>query len=235
MIFWGIAAYGAAVLLWFMWRMPETLPAEKRQPLRPGRLVSAWGKVISDRYALGYTIASLLLSGGLFGFIGSVQQIVYDVFQSPHLLTLVFAGIASLMALGSFLNSRLVMRLGTRLLSHAALVAIIVISAVHLAVAWFEWETLASFILLQALMMGCFALSNANFSAMAMENMGQIAGTAASLQGFAVTLGGALIGAVIGQAFDGSTVPLYLGFLICGVLSLGAVMIAEHGRLFHRG
>ena len=37
-------------------------------------------------------------------------------------------------------------------------------------------------------MMGCFGLATANFSAMAMENMGEIAGTASSLQGFITTL-----------------------------------------------
>ena len=65
-----------------------------------------------------------------------------------------------------------------------------------------------------------------------MENMGHIAGTASSLQGFVATLGGAVIGAAIGQQFDGTTVPLYAGFLICGLLALVIVAIGEKGRLF---
>ncbi len=81
-------------------------------------------------------------------------------------------------------------------------------------------------------MMGCFGLATSNFSAMAMERMGEIAGTASSLQGFVTTMGGAVIGAGIGQAFDGTTVPLYSGFLLMGGLALAAVTITERGRLF---
>ncbi|WP_164209338.1 multidrug effflux MFS transporter, partial [Stenotrophomonas maltophilia] len=87
------------------------------------------------------------------------------------------------MALGSFLNSRLVMRMGMRRISHTALAGMIVFAAIHLAVAWAGFESLWSFTLLQALMMGCVGLSTSNFSAMAMERMGEIAGTASSLQG----------------------------------------------------
>ncbi|HVJ02783.1 MAG TPA: MFS transporter, partial [Sphingomonas sp.] len=94
------------------------------------------------------------------------------------------------------------------------------------------FETLWTFAILQALMMACFGLATSNFSAMAMEKMGAIAGTASSLQGFVTTLGGALIGAAIGQHFDGTTVPLYAGFLAMGVLAMIVVAIAERGKLF---
>jgi len=77
-----------------------------------------------------------------------------------------------------------------------------------------------------------FGWIGSNFNAIAMEPLGHIAGTAASVQGFIQTLGGGLIGAAIGQAFDGTTTPLALGF--CGVALGGLVMvlIAERGKLF---
>jgi DHA1 family bicyclomycin/chloramphenicol resistance-like MFS transporter len=172
------------------------------------------------------------MSGSIFGFIGSIQQIMQDVFHRPRLLTLVFACVASMLAVGSFLNSRLVMQLGTRRISHSALIAVILIAATHLLVIWLGLETLPVFILLQGLMMMGFSLSTSNFSAMAMENMGEIAGTASSVQGFVSMLTGALIGALIGQSFNGTTVPLYTGFLLMAVLSLAVVAITERGRLF---
>jgi DHA1 family bicyclomycin/chloramphenicol resistance-like MFS transporter len=69
---------------------------------------------------------------------------------------------------------------------------------------------------------------------MAMENMGEIAGRASSLQGFIATLGAAVMGAVIGQAFDGTTVPLYIGFTTLGLTALAIVFVTERGRLFRR-
>ncbi|UZK65604.1 multidrug effflux MFS transporter [Sphingomonas sp. M1-B02] len=232
MIFWGVAAVSTLVAVWFWWRMPETLGRGSRQSLQPARILSDYGLVLRDRCAVGYTIATALLSGGLFGFIGSIQQIMEEVFHRPEMLTLIFAAVASTMAVGSFLNSRIVMKLGTRRISHTALALLVLISAVHLLVALSGLETLWSFAILQALMMGCFGLATSNFSAMAMERMGEIAGTASSLQGFVTTLAGALIGAQIGQMFDGTTVPLYAGFLLMGVIAFAVVAIAERGRMF---
>jgi DHA1 family bicyclomycin/chloramphenicol resistance-like MFS transporter len=80
--------------------------------------------------------------------------------------------------------------------------------------------------------MACFALSVSNFGAMAMEPVGAVAGIGASLQGFVSTFGGALIGALIGREFNGTTVPLAGGALLCGATCLLFVLLAEKGQLF---
>lgn len=232
LIFWAIGGAGAVILLWFWLRLPETLPAELRQPLSVRRIAGDCLFVFGDRRTVGYTLASTAMSGALFGFVGSVQQIVFDVFHVPGMLPVVIAMIAGALAIGASINSAIVMRYGMRVISHSALVAMIVLAAVHLLVARLGLETIWSFALLQALLMGCFALIGGNFGAMAMERMGEIAGTASSLQGFVNTLGGALIGAAIGQQFDGSTVPLFTGFVLMGGLALIVVAITERGRMF---
>ncbi|WP_326525450.1 multidrug effflux MFS transporter [Sphingomonas sp.] len=231
-IFGGIALVAAIILLWFLARMPETLAPEDRRPMNLAALGTGAARVARDRYALGYTLAATMLQGGLFGFIGSIQQIVFEVFGVPHLLALIFASVAGTMAIGSFANSRIVMALGTRVISHTALIGFILFAAIHLLLALTHAETLANFIIVQAIMMMCFGLATSNFSAMAMENMGDIAGTAASVQGFVATLGAAVIGAYIGQSYNGTTVPLYTGFTVMGVTALIIVLIAERGRLF---
>lgn len=231
-IFGMLALASTALFIWAGLRLPETLAVEDRLPLTPSRLIRGWRVTLGDRMSLGYMLALALLQGGLFGFINSVQQIFFDIFRQPALLTPVFACVAGTMALASYFNSRLVMRLGTRLISHWALIGFIGFGALHLAIAVSGHETIWSFTLVQALMMGCFGLASSNFGAMAMENMGSMAGTASSVQGFIGTLIGALIGVGIGQAFDGTTVPLYIGFVVCGATALAIVAITERGRLF---
>jgi DHA1 family bicyclomycin/chloramphenicol resistance-like MFS transporter len=88
------------------------------------------------------------------------------------------------------------------------------------------------FVILFALIMFQFGWIGSNFNAIAMEPLGHIAGSAASVQGFVQTLGGGLIGALIGQAFDGTTTPLAAGFFVLGLISLALVAIAERGRLY---
>jgi MFS transporter, DHA1 family, multidrug resistance protein len=65
-----------------------------------------------------------------------------------------------------------------------------------------------------------------------MEPVGHIAGTASSIQGFVTTVGGAAIGAAIGQAYDGSTLPVASGYLLLGFAALAVVFVTEGMRLF---
>ena len=231
-IFWTIAAITIAVLAWFAIRMPETQRPEDRLPLSPRAILAGWRITVLDRWSLGYTLASGVLLGSLYGYLNSIQQIMDVVFRRPSLLALIFATTASLMAVANLANSRLVMRLGTRLISHGALIVLVAVSALHFGFGLMGLETLTLFAVMQAIIMACFGLATSNFSAMAMENMGHVAGTAASVQGFLSVMIGTLIGAVIGQAFDGTTAPLAAGFLGAGVIALGLVLITERGRLF---
>ena len=85
----------------------------------------------------------------------------------------------------------------------------------------------------QALSMTCIGLCGSNFGAMAMEPVGQIAGTASSIQGFITSVGAVVVASLIGQSYNGTTLPLALGYLGIGVAVLGVVWIVEEGRLFH--
>jgi DHA1 family bicyclomycin/chloramphenicol resistance-like MFS transporter len=72
----------------------------------------------------------------------------------------------------------------------------------------------------------------ANFTALAMEPQGRIAGTASSLYGSITTLLGIGIGTVIGQDFNGTLLPFATGFFICALAALAIVALTEKGRLF---
>lgn len=231
-IFWVIAGTAACLWIWIALRLPETLRPEAALPIRPGRIVNGWRIALTDRQSIGYTLATTMLMGGLYGYLNSIQQIMFDTFRHPQLLAAVFAATAAMMAAANLLNARIVMRLGTRRIAHSALVLLIVVAGAHLLLAETGRDTLIIFAVLQALTMASFGLANSNFSAMAMEHMGAIAGTASSVQGFISITAGVAIGAVIGQAYDGTTAPMVAGFLVVGGVSLLVVAIAERGRLF---
>jgi DHA1 family bicyclomycin/chloramphenicol resistance-like MFS transporter len=231
-IFGVIAVLTLGIMAWFWMRMPETLEPDNVLPITPQRILADWRQTLGDRLSLGYTLAATALMGSLYGYLNSIQQIMADVFHRPNLLALIFATTSVTMAVANLMNSRVVMRLGTRLISHGSLCALVVVSIIHLAAILIGWESLVSFAVFQALTLGCFGLAVSNFSAMAMENMGRIAGTASSVQGFVSVTAGAVIGAMIGQAFDGTTVPLVAGFLLAGLVALAFVALTERGRLF---
>jgi DHA1 family bicyclomycin/chloramphenicol resistance-like MFS transporter len=231
-VFGVLAIAGAAFMIWALIRLPETLAPENRMPINVARIAGAFREALTNRQSIGYTFAMTAISGSLFGFINSSQQIFFDVFNAEHLFTLVFGAVAGGIAVASLLNAKLVERLGSRLISHTALLGFIAMSAIHASVALSGHETIWTFAVLQALTMFCFGFIAGNFGSMAMEPMGHIAGTASSAQGFISTTGGALLGFAIGQQFNGSAAPMAVGFVVLGVVALLCVLMAERGRLF---
>jgi DHA1 family bicyclomycin/chloramphenicol resistance-like MFS transporter len=232
-IFGVLTAFGAVVMLWAAIRLPETLHEEDRTPIELASIAAAFRTVLTTRIGVGYMLAMTFVLGGLFGFINSAQQVFVDVFKAPEWFTTIFALIAACMAVASLLNSRIVGRLGMRRVSHGALLGYIALTGLHAILALSGHESLWTFALLQGGTMFAFGLLAPNFGAMAMDPLGHVAGTASSVQGFVTTVGGALLGFYIGQHFNGTVVPLTLGFSLCGLVALAIVLVAEKGRLFH--
>jgi DHA1 family bicyclomycin/chloramphenicol resistance-like MFS transporter len=73
-----------------------------------------------------------------------------------------------------------------------------------------------------------------NFNALAMEPQGSAAGTASSLIGSVATVLAASFGHVVGQAYDGTAIPLSTGYLVLGLATLAIILITERGKLFAR-
>lgn len=231
-IFWFLALFATVVTAWAAVRMPETLAPDQRRVISVASLTSAWKQTLTNRFSLGYSLASTGMFGSILGYVNSSQQLFADVFHRPDIFPLAFGITAGAMGVMTFANAQLVERFGTRRLSHTALLVLIAISALHLAVEVLGYQTLTNYLVLQAMTMACFGLTGSNFSAMAMEPVGHIAGTASSVQGFVSTVGGATIGIIIGQAFDGTTFPVTTGFLIVAVVALVIVLVTEGGQLF---
>ena len=232
LIFLALALIGFLVWNWALLRLPETLAAEDRAEISVATVKASVRTVISDRLSLGYTLAMTATASALFGFLMSVQPIFEKTLGRADLLPMGFAIMAAGMMGISLVNASIVQRFGMRLIGHVALIFFTLIAALHLALAWSGRETLESFIALQMLMMMAFPMMGGNFGAIAMERMGSVAGTASSVQGFFNNLLSAIIGTFIGRAFDGTTVPLYAGFFICGLVALGIVFVTEGGQLF---
>ena len=231
-IFVLMAGMGLIVTVWSMLRLPETLPPARRRSLSFGSIVEGFRLVVTNRIALCYMLATTAVFGGLFGFINSAQQIYVDIYGLGTWFPLLFALGAGLMALSSLTNALFVGRFGMRRLSHSALIGFIVVSGVWLALSLLGPVPFPVFFVLFSLVMFQFGLLGSNFNTIAMEPLGRVAGTAAAVLGFVTTLGGGLLGAAIGQAFNDTLTPLAGGYFILGVVALGLVLIGERGRLF---
>ena len=191
--------------------------------------------VLSNRVTFGYGIASGFMLGLLVAYIASAQQVFGTGYGLGKLFPFAFGSVGCAIALAAFTNSRLVRRLGMRRLSHTALVAHLGVSA---ALALLGSDISLPLWLGLGGMAVCFFLYGlimSNFNAIAMQPMGQTAGMAASFTGSYSTAAGALLGTLIAGRFDGTILPLYIGFAVLGFCALLSVFVVEGRAGMFRG
>lgn len=231
-IFVVIAAIAIILIGWSALRLEETLLPERRLPLAPGRIMRAFGEAAATRQTLGYGCATGLTLGSLYAYLACSQQIFVGIYDLGSLFPLAFGVVAGTMAIAFYANSRLVMRYGTHLVSHGAACGMAVMSIVFVLFGALGQPSLAVFMVAMSCYTFFFGLMIPNFNAMAMEPQGHIAGTASAFLGFGTIMGGSIIGWMVGQAFDGTVMPLAYSLLALSLLAVLVVAVTERGRLF---
>jgi len=232
MIFVVMATIAFIFTLWAAFRLPETLHPEYRRAFNLRTIIDGFRVVLTNRVSLCYMLATTSVFGALFGFINSAQQVYVGIYGLGVWFPVIFAVIAGMMAVSSFLNSRLVGRFGMRKLSHGALIGFIIVTTIWFVLSLFGQLPIYVFVPIFGCAMLMFGWIGSNFNSVAMEPLGHLAGTASSVQGFTQTVGGGVIGAIIGQLFDGTTTPLAAGFCTVSVVALVFVLLGERGKLF---
>jgi DHA1 family bicyclomycin/chloramphenicol resistance-like MFS transporter len=233
-IFGLMATLGLVVGIWLWRRLPETLHPAFRQKIEPKVVVHNLLGTLRTRAAVGYVFGMAIVQGGMFGYLNSCEQLVGEHFGAGTRFPLVFGGMALVMSATNFVNSRIVVRFGARRVSQSALLIYIVFALLQVWAADDAHETLWIFAPLMTVNMCLMAFIGSNFQSIALQPFAQTAGAAASVQIFIRLILAALIGAAIGQAYDGTARPLALSLVAAGSTALALVLFSERGRLFRR-
>ncbi len=231
-IFILLGCVGAILFVWAGLRLKESLPVEERLPLSVAAVASGFRTVLTNRITCGYMIGLTLFTAVICAYIVTVQQIFGEVYGLGDWLPIAFAGTAGGIAVANFANGYFVRSFGMRRISHVAMILFTLLSGVGLLIAiGGKPSFLVAYLLFSVLLM-FFAVIATNFTAISLEPMGSLAGTATAITGFMSTTGGALIGGTVGQMFNGTVQPLFAGFTVFGVVTILAVLWAEKGKLF---
>ena len=231
-IFVFLALYGVVAMAWMYLRLPETLAPENRRSLQPLVDHGRRRQALTTRRTLGYMLATGVTQGLLLATLYAAPQVMGELLGMGTYFTVAFGIAAAAMSFGQFLNSRLVGRFGMRLLSHGGVVVGTLLSVALLLLARADAIGVVSYTAFMCAINALFMAASSNFNAMAMEPQGRIAGTASSLFGSVTTMMQALIAHTIGQAYDGTMLPLATGMVACGVAVIVIAAITERGRLF---
>lgn len=232
-IFVLMGGLAALVIGWIWWRLPETLADEHRQPVEPRVIGRNMIASLLCRESFGYVFGLAFIQAALLGYINTSQQLIGEHFGAGLLFPAIFGAMAMVMAGTNFVNSRIVERFGARRVSQTATFTYIAIALVHIAIAS-GGESLWAFVPLMTASMCMMSFIGANYQSIALQPFARTAGAAASMMSFVRVLLGSLLAILIGQAYDGTPLPLLASMLAAGLLAISLVLYSERGRLFRR-
>ncbi|MEE2729415.1 MAG: multidrug effflux MFS transporter [Pseudomonadota bacterium] len=232
LIFAFILLYGVVALLWFGLRLEESLPVARRHRLSIKSLWQGTRFIFQQPVSVIAILISGLLFSGFVAYLSNAQQILGELYQTGDAFALYFALLALGIGLASLVNARIVSRLG---ILRVCLLALTLQCALTLAMlvlsVWLydQVPPLWLFMLYCFPLFFCLGLQFGNINALAMQPLGNIAGLGASVSGAVSTMIAVPLGAVVGQHYNGTPVPLVASFLVFGSVGLVAlVWLSKH-------
>lgn len=212
-----------AVLI-FIWsfRLEESLTPEQRRSQQKLSMVTAFRKVIGNAVFVRYMFTTTALFSILSSYVASSEYVISEIFGRPQLFAWVFAGIGLLMSCCSLINSRLSIKFGARRAIRGLLSAYLAVAFLLFLLTMLSgnppdfWLFFAGVALLLAINIAI----EPNSSALALEPMGELAGTASAVYGTCFFFIGSSIGAVVSYFLQKSVIPMAIGFFLMALIAL---------------
>jgi len=230
-IFLGLLAF-TLVLWWMCWQhLPETMPAERRQPFNPQFLAKSYSDIFSSVLFQMKSGVVAFNFGGMFLFIaGAPVLLPVHLHLGPSQFSWLFVPAVSGIFLGALAANRLA---GRMTFSRQIRIGyVLMLAAVTFTVAYHSvfppalpWTVLPMFFY-------NFGSSIINPSAtlLALDLFPHIRGTVASCQSFVTTLMGALVAGIIAPALTHSVLAMAIGQAAFALASLACWMTSRHYR-----
>ncbi|MGB3735726.1 MAG: MFS transporter [Ilumatobacter sp.] len=227
----SIVAIGWAV------RFGETMDLEHRRPIRLASFAEAFSAVARTPQTWWALVGSTLFNAQFFVWLGSAEPAISGIFDRDGQFTLFFGLSGVGMAIALLANNGLIAHFGIGPMLRIASVVHVAASVVGLGVvlaadgipsiwAWFAWAIVVNAMTMVAAPMA---------SALAMEPMGERAGTVSAILGLSQLGVGALLAAVVDSQVDTTVTPMLVGALVFGVPGLAALWRATRKSPAQRG
>jgi MFS transporter, DHA1 family, multidrug resistance protein len=226
-IFAALLVFGVIANTWILLAQPETLAPDTRRPFRVGLLWQSAVEMSRHRITLISTLCQGFGSACLLSTVSSQQGIFAQTFGKVDSFPLWFGFIALCAASGSLLNSRVVMRLGMRRVTVTTYIGQVALTVLILALDLTGLMPAAlafpAHVVWSISVFAMMGLTQGNLSAMAMEDMGHIAGFAASMITALSTVMASLLAVPVGLAFTGTQIPLMVAVAVYSSLALALI------------
>ena len=228
-IFGMFIVFVALSTVWMGLRVDETVGPDNRMAFRLRSIKSAIKEVLTHPMIVIAIFGLIFAYCVLFVAIFLVQPVFEQVFEKGESFPYWFALVAVLSASASYVNARLVRRLGMRKLIDAAFRTQTILSSMML-VLWMlgALQGTIGFAIFMIWVFSLFFMAGmtiGNLTALAMEPVGHIAGTAASVISALATIGSVVFAGIVGQFYDGTLLVMIFG--VAGFSIAGKIVVQQ--------
>ena len=220
-IFYIQLIFSVLVSYWFWKRQPETLLKKRRIPFTRHIFANGLKEILKHKTTIGFTLISGFITGSFIVYLSASQQIFQHQYQLEDEFPYIFAGLAISVGLAAFMSGSLVLKYGMKRLVSIALIGYFVLPLTYI-ILFYNSPNPSVVVLLIFFALQFFAIGFlfGNLRALAMQPIGHIAGIGAAITGFVSTIMAVPISTYIGSFISTTALPLFVGFLICGLLSM---------------
>ena len=234
-------SFGQAILLWFSWRhiyssflviaalaglwfflrQPETLSQQNRKPFSWAQLKESSKYILSHKLVMFYTVSMGFIFGSFLAYISSSQTLFQHVYDTGEYFPLYFAGLAFAIGFASFVNGKLVLRLGMHKLCTWAMVGWLSFSTLLLILSLTN-DGIPVFWQFVSILFGaffCIGILFGNINALAMTPLGHMAGFGAAIIGSVSNAISVATAVFVGSFIENSITPIATGFVFFGFVS----------------
>ena len=227
-IFYSQLVFGILVLIWFWKRQPETLPQIYKKKFSFSIFTQGSMEFLKHRSAIIYTMISGLATGSFMVFLSTSQHIFEVQYGLINEFPYIFGALAFSVGLATFTNGALVVKFGMRKLVNIFIV-VFSITSLSYTLLYFGTSNPDISILICFLGIQFFSIGFlfGNVRSLAMQPLGHIAGIGAAINGFVSTIMAVPIATLIGGFIETTALPLFVGFTVCGFISLLLLLLVN--------
>ena len=220
-IFYVQLIFSILVSVWFWKRQKETLELSKRIKFTPTIFIDGIKELVRYKTTIGFTIISGFITGSFMVYLSTSQQIFEQQYHLKEEFPYIFGLLAISIGSAIFLNGIFVIKYGMEKLVTASLFTFFGVSLLYILL-FYNSPNPSLVVLLSFFGMQFFSIGFlfGNLRALAMQPIGHIAGIGAAITGFISTIMAVPISIYIGKFVKETTLPLFIGFLFCAMLSI---------------
>ncbi|MEQ1770574.1 MAG: multidrug effflux MFS transporter [Devosia sp.] len=231
LLFWTMTLVGALSFILLVFGLEETRPKERRINSSLGSALGAYGKLLRDGRFLGLTLIGTFGMSSFMAFLGNSSFIYINHYGlTPTQYSLAFSVNAVSFFAVSQATAWLVRRFGLNRVVKIAVTgyagSMLTLFALYLAGFDSVWVLGAGMFIA----FGFLGLVLPSTSVLAMEEQGEIAGSASALMGTIQMIVAAVVMGIVGAFSNGTAMPMVVGFAICATLAFVITQGTLSGR-----